>query len=129
MSILIQNNGILSAMKVWLILFTLIPGILFAESRRIHVYPVTQAYYDVKPGDTLGEITQKIMPNIASMHNQLMSDIVQLNPNAFINGDPNQLKSHVRLWLPNNTAGLDDRVNTNKFTIKDYSWGYTRTPK
>ena len=116
-------------MKNWLLLLTLIPTMLFAESTRIHVYPVTQAYYDVKAGDTLGEIVQKILPNLAHMRSRLMTDIVRINPDAFINNDPNQLKAHVRLWLPNHTAGLDDRVNKDKFTIKNYSWGYTKTPK
>lgn len=116
-------------MKHLLLILILTPGILNAESKRIHVYPITQAYYDVKPGDTLGEISQKVLPNTPSLRDRLMNEIVQLNPNAFINADPNQLKAYTRLWLPNNTANLSDRVNKDKFTIKDYSWGYTKTPK
>jgi len=116
-------------MKYWLLIIALIPVTLTAESKRIYVYPVSQAFYDVKPGDTLGEISEKILPHTSSMRSRLMSDIIQLNPKAFINGDPDRLKAHVRLWLPNNTAGLDDRANKDRFTIKDYSWGYTKTPK
>lgn len=116
-------------MKYWILILSLIPGILFAESRRIQVYPLSQAYYDVKSGDTLGEISQTILPNTPRMRSQLMADIVQLNPDAFINNDPNRLKAHIRLWLPNNMSGLDHRVNKDKFIIKDYSWGYTKTPR
>lgn len=116
-------------MKYWLLTLILVPGILFADSTRIHVYPISQAYYDVKAGDTLGEIIHKILPNAASLRSSLITDIVRLNPDAFIDGDPNRLKARVRLWLPNNTTGLGDRVNKDKFTIRDYSWGYTKTPK
>ncbi|MFW2372386.1 MAG: FimV family protein [Gammaproteobacteria bacterium] len=116
-------------MKYWLFIFILTPAILFAESRHIHVYSVSQAYYDVKPGDTLGEISQQILPNTPSMRKRLMTEIVQTNPEAFINRDPNQLRAHVRLWLPNHTPGPGNKVDKDKFTIKEYSWGYTKTPR
>lgn len=116
-------------MKHWLLILILTPGMVMAESKRIHVYPTTQTYYDVKPGDTLGEISQKVLPDTPNLRQRLMNEIVQLNPSAFISGDPNQLKAYARLWLPNNTASMRDRVDRDKFTIKDYSWGYTKTPK
>ena len=107
----------------------LLPVTLKAESKRIYVYPVSQAYYDVKAGDTLGQIVQYILPNNRRMHTRLMRDILDLNPNAFINGNPDRLKAYVRLWLPNHAIHTAKQTNRSNFTVREYSWGYIKTPK
>ena len=73
---------------------------------RIEVYPVTQAYWDVKPGETLGEIVKQLLPNNPAMRKRLMNEIVELNPDAFSSSNPDNLKANVRLWLPNHTRAM-----------------------
>ena len=101
----------------------------YADSKRIEVYSVSQAYVDVKRGDTLGEIVKDLLPNTPKKRKAIMKEIVEFNPNAFIDGDPNILKANTRLWLPGHVSGLREYVDRNKYHIKEYSWGYTKQAK
>ena len=117
-------------MKYWLIVTGfLIPALVGAESKRIEVYPETQAFWDVQRGDTLTDIVMQLMPRTPRLRQQLMSDILTLNPDAFINQNPDRLKAHVRLWLPNAIQTLRQTGNKDRYIIQDFSWGYMQTPK
>lgn len=98
------------------------------ESRRIEVYPLSQNFYDVEATETLQQIVLQLLPNRPAQRAQLMRDIMQLNPSAFIGQNPGRLKANVRLWLPNNpppsypppsTPPLESRA----VQIDSFSWG------
>jgi Tfp pilus assembly protein FimV len=118
-------------MKYFVILIILLtPAAFYAESsQHIEVYAVNQAYWDVQRGETLGQIINKLLPHNREKHAALFDEIVQLNPDAFINADANAMKANVRLWLPGHTQGLNRKVNKDKYTIKEFSWGYIQQAK
>ena len=117
-------------MKYWLIITGfLIPALVAAESKRIEVYPETQAFWDVQPGDTLSGIVIQLTPRAPRLRQQLMADIIKLNPDAFINHNPDQLKAHIRLWLPNATQVLRHTRQNERYIIKDFNWGYIQIPR
>jgi Tfp pilus assembly protein FimV len=111
------------------VLLLLCSQVVWAESTRIEVYPVSQAYYDVYPGDTLGEIATELLPDTPNLRQRLRREIIELNPDAFIDGDPSRLRANARLWLPNSpeqaTAGTDSSART----VENYSWGSISRPK
>ena len=95
-----------------------------ADSRRVEVYPVSQSFVDVAAGDTLGEIVQQLLPNNPSRHRRLMQEIVELNPDAFTNNNPDKLKSNIRLWLPGHLPASLQAADRKKYIIEEFSWGY-----
>ncbi|MDH5611979.1 MAG: hypothetical protein OEY66_05940 [Gammaproteobacteria bacterium] len=101
----------------------------FADSKRIEVYSLSQNYWDTKSGETLGEIAAQLLPNNPNMRQKLMADIVSLNSNAFLNGDPNLMLANKRLWLPNSTNQTDSKVDSRYTEIETYSWGNIKRPK
>lgn len=56
--------------------------------------------YTVQRNDSLWQIASKLQDRHQQSVGQLMSQIQQLNPNAFVRGDPNQLKQDANLILP-----------------------------
>lgn len=58
------------------------------------------ARYTVQRNDSLWQIASKLQDRHQQSVGQLMSQIQQLNPNAFVRGDPNQLKQDANLILP-----------------------------
>lgn len=74
-----------------------------------------QVYGPVASKDTLGKIVNRfyVGPNRSTI--QLMRDIVQKNPQAFINGDMNRLKLNALLTLP----GDEWLVNEPRFRTPD----------
>lgn len=93
------------------------------ESKRVHVYPLSQQYRDVQPGDTLGEIVESLLPADESMRQRLMRDIVELNPDAFIDGSPHRLRAGIRLWLPNAVQRPAKSRTGENVTVERFDWG------
>ncbi len=113
---------------ITLLISLTVSTITVAESIRIEVYPQGQSYYDVNPGDSLSSIVRKLLPEQPSKHKHLMEQLVSLNPQAFVNNNPDQLKANTRLWFsshyrPGNIKDPD------KYIIKDFSWGQSYKPR
>jgi Tfp pilus assembly protein FimV len=93
------------------------------QSQRVHVFELDQKYWDVEPGDTLGDIAKTLLPEAPAAHRRrLMKAIVQLNRDAFIHGDPDRLRAYTRLWLPGSVqTHAVDPVRADE--VENYSWG------
>jgi len=59
----------------------------------------------------------------------LKQDIVQLNPDAFIGGDPNKLLANKRLWLPGYMKQADTKADPDSTVVEHYSWGNIKRPR
>ena len=94
-----------------------------AEPRRINVYSTSQNLWHTKSGETLNSIAKQLFPNNPGMQQQLMQDIVPLNPHAFQNDDPDKLKAGVRLLLPGEFTQADNKVDHSKVQVETFSWG------
>lgn len=94
-----------------------------AESIRVHVYKLSQQYWDVRPGDTLSGIVDSLLPAGDDKQQQLMRDIVELNPGAFLDGDPDRLRANVRLWLPNAVQTPVKPLTGEHVTVERFKWG------
>ena len=116
-------------LTVGLIAGQLASGAVYADSKRIEVYELSQAYWDTQPGETLGEIVQTLMPDNQYLRAKLMREIVQLNPNAFINGDPGRMLANTRLFLPNSTVGTMQKSEEANYSVKQFQWGSIKTPR
>lgn len=104
-------------------------GALWAESKRIEVYTLSQNYWDTKSGDTLGEIAKSLLPHNPRMQHKLMTDIISLNPDAFTDNNPDQMKANTRLWLPGHLSQPDSKANPKTTRVESYSWGNIKRPK
>jgi Tfp pilus assembly protein FimV len=99
------------------------------ESKRIEVYSLSQNYWDVQYGDTLGSIAHHLLPNNPLKREALQQDILHLNPQAFINGQPEKLLAGKRLWLPGYMKQADSKTNPSTMDVETYSWGNIKRPK
>jgi hypothetical protein len=79
-----------------LVVFCLSPAAVFAEDD----YSADIRYLHVQKGQTLHNIIKRLYPQRVKEWPKLTSDIVRLNPHAFVNNDPTRLKADVRLELP-----------------------------
>ena len=100
-----------------------------SQSKRIEVYSLSQNYWDTKSGETLGEIVQHLLPYNKVMQQRLMQDIIELNPNAFLNNSPDRMQANKRLWLPNTMTKADTRVDHKNFSVQSFAWGNIKRPK
>lgn len=98
-------------------------------SKRIEVYSISQSFWDVKPGETLGEIAHQLLPDNPGMRKHLIQDIMQLNSDAFSNSNPNSLKANTRLWLPDHAPMIKKAINKETHHVQSFSWGQVITPK
>jgi len=96
-------------------------------SKRIEVYAISQNFWDVIPGETLGSIVAQLLPDNPTMRKSLLNDIVQLNPSAFSHSNPDNLKANIRLWLPNN-APMRPVTDKNHYRTQSFSWGQIHRP-
>ncbi|MCW9013421.1 MAG: hypothetical protein OQL06_06525 [Gammaproteobacteria bacterium] len=117
-------------MKYFVLIFAcLFSSVTLASSTRVEVYPVSQSYWDVVPGETLGMIVKQLLPNNPGMRKRLMNEILELNPDAFSSSNPDNLKANVRLWLPNHTRAMKNPIDKQKYQIQEFSWGYVQRLK
>ena len=98
-------------------------SLAWAESKRIEVYPLSQNYWDIKTGDTLGVIVNTLIPGNPYLQEKLMRNIVSTNPHAFPGGNPNHMLANKRLWLPNAVKPPNDSTNPSGYTIESFQWG------
>lgn len=101
---------------------------VFAESgqataKRVEVYSLSQNYWDTQYGDSLSKISIHLLPNNPSKRDALERDIVRLNPDAFINGNPELLLANKRLWMPGYMKQADSKANPNTTIVESYDWG------
>ncbi|MGB5278798.1 MAG: hypothetical protein WBO73_17990 [Gammaproteobacteria bacterium] len=95
----------------------------WAESKRIEVYPLSQSYWDIKAGETLGGIVSKLLPANHYLQDKLTREIIALNPEVFPNGDPDRMLANRRLWLPNAVKTPSPPSNASEYTIQSFQWG------
>jgi len=117
-----------------LLLSVIFSGFLFAnsfasQSKRVEVYSISQNFWDVTPGETLGDIVKQLLPDNPGLREKLLYQIVELNPDAFSQSNPDNLKANVRLWLPNNAPAMRQVKDKKLFNVKSYSWGQVYTPR
>jgi Tfp pilus assembly protein FimV len=125
-----QGTTIILTIFVALFFCAITPAYAAQEkSRRIEVYSLSQNYWDVQYGDTLGNIVHHLLPNNPAKREALQQDILHLNPNAFIAGQPEKLLAGKRLWLPGYMKQADSEVDPTKETVETYSWGNIKRPK
>ena len=105
------------------------PEAKLTNSKRIEVYSLSQNYWDVQYGDTLGTIAHHLLPNNPLKREALQQDILHLNPDAFTGGQPEKLLAGKRLWLPGYVKQADSRANPATTTVESYSWGNIKRPK
>jgi hypothetical protein len=96
-----------------------------AESKRIEVYPLTQQYWDINAGDTLGSIVNSLMPANQYLQEKLMREIIALNPEVFPEGQPDRMLANKRLWLPNAVMRAHN-TDLSDYIIENYQWGSIR---
>ncbi len=88
----------MNSVKLLIILFvfSLLPAVVQAADE----YNADVRYLYVQKGQTLHNIIKRLYPERRKEWPQITSDIVRLNPHAFINNDPTRMKADVRLTLP-----------------------------
>jgi hypothetical protein len=115
---------LLTARQLLLTLLVLFcAGLAFAESKRVHVYPVTQPTWDVRPGDTLGGIAAALMPGLPRQQQALMENILEINPDAFIDRHPDLLRAYVKLILPGGLQTYSVPSASGTTHVQQFSWG------
>ena len=110
-------------MRHLLFLTLLLTTHAWADSTRIEVYPLSQNYWDIKPGDTLRDIVNTLIPGNTYLQKKLMRDIVALNPDVFPEGSPHRMLANKRLWLPNAITRPDNAANSLDYTVESFQWG------
>ncbi|MCW8933109.1 MAG: hypothetical protein OQK98_00150 [Gammaproteobacteria bacterium] len=100
-----------------------------SQSKRVEVYSISENFWDVTPGETLGDIVKQLLPDNPGLREKLLYQIVELNPDAFSQSNPDNLKANVRLWLPNNAPAMRQVKDKKLFNVKSYSWGQVYTPR
>jgi hypothetical protein len=109
-------------MRHLLFIWLLFTSMAWADSTRIEVYPLSQNYWDIKTGDTLGEIVNTLLPDNVYLQQQLMRDIIALNPDVFPGGSPHRMLANKRLWLPN-ALQPDKAATPSGYVVETYQWG------
>ncbi len=94
-----------------------------SDAKRIEVYSLSQNYWDTQFGDTLSDIAYYLLPNNPGKRATLQEDILHLNPDAFIGGDPAMLLAGKRLWLPGYMKQADSSADPSTTIVETYSWG------
>lgn len=93
------------------------------RSKRIEVYSLSETYHDTRYGDTLSEIVYQLLPNNPVKQAALANEIISLNPQAFIDNDPQKMLANRRLKLPGYIKQADSHVDPETTTVETYTWG------
>ena len=109
-------------MRYLLFLTLFFTTLVCAESKRIEVYPLTQHYWDIQAGDTLGSIVSTLMPANHYLQEKLMREIISLNPEVFPEGKADRMLADRRLWLPNSAKRVDN-ADLSDYIVESYQWG------
>jgi Tfp pilus assembly protein FimV len=109
-------------------IFLLLPIYAHAASIKVQVYDKGQQYWDVKSGQTLSQICQKLRPVSNTSRRACQQQILKKNPDAFIKNDPNRLILGKRLWLPGSYRPAS-QMQSDQYHIRNFSWGSVKTPK
>jgi pilus assembly protein FimV len=105
-------------------------SILVAEQKPVKAPAViTQTHYRVHEGDNLSYIAQKVQRNIPNASfNQVLAALYQLNPNAFINGNVNLLRSGANLKLPNAALLAELDLSASSQQVQAQMAAYSKQP-
>jgi len=105
-------------------------GTVCAESKRVEIYNLPQTSWNVRPGDTLSGIAAALLPNAPGKQQSLMQSILEINPDAFINHNPDLLRAYIRLVLPGDIQTFAVPEEDATTHVEEYSWGSVirRTP-
>jgi hypothetical protein len=107
------------------VLLMLLSSNMPAAGKRVYVFQLPQQYWDVVKGDSLSAIAAKLLPAEPDKHHALMQAIYVMNPNAFIGGNRDRLRSDIRLWLPGSGLQTHGRHSSTPedTSTTDFSWG------
>jgi Tfp pilus assembly protein FimV len=99
------------------------------SAKRIEVYALTQNIWEIQPGDTLSEITARLLPNNPAKWASLQQDIMLLNPEVFIDADPKKMIAGKVLRLPGYMKQADSKTDPKTTIVETYSWGNIKRQK
>ena len=85
---------------VKLLIFLFIFGLNPAVSIAKEAYDADIRYLHVQKGQTLHNIVRRLYPQRRKEWKNLSTEIIRLNPHAFVDNDPTKMKADVRLKLP-----------------------------
>ncbi len=91
--------------------------------KRIEIYAISQNFWDVKQGESLSEIVLQLVADNTLKREKLFNEILKINPQAFLQNNPDKLKSNVRLWLPNGATINNKPDASNQYEIRSFEWG------
>lgn len=125
--------AILNVMKAPILLMITLGNLLIshamADSKRIEVYPLTQTYWDVRYGESLSEIAATLLPHNPGLQQQLMQDIIKMNPAVFVDRDAHKMLAERRIWLPNSMMQPDNKTKPGAYKVESFSWGNVKRHK
>jgi len=85
--------------------------------------------YQVKAGDTLDKVIQKVWPDSLLKAEVLKQAIIDMNPNAMTRGTQKMLMAGVTLNLPNEKEIIEARMNKKEYVHSEKELkGYTSYP-
>lgn len=84
--------------------------------------------HEVRRGETLSGLVAQWLPAAdAATRRRLMEAILYLNPDAFVDGDPNRLRAGARLILPGDVETFATAPRRGG-RVETYRWGAIRRP-
>ncbi|MGQ9424716.1 FimV/HubP family polar landmark protein [Gilvimarinus sp. F26214L] len=99
-----------------------------APARRVAPEPGVEVYGPVQANDTLWEIAERVRPGTGVTMQQTMLALQRTNPDAFINGNINLLKSGQVLRIPSESEfqALDAQSAVSEVAYQNSQWSAAR---
>jgi hypothetical protein len=97
MSVLPFTNRIIGKLLIVMAVYSLVSAVPVAAEEEV---TSGMSYHDVQPGQTLDDIVRQLYPERQHQWETLKQQIIDDNPEAFIDGDESKLKAGSRLELP-----------------------------